>query len=136
MVRKQGPGLDGEKIFDVDPISSVRPFPSRKEIAKIRRAAGRGSRMKENENEKLVAKQRAEIDGHSIKQLASIDDMDEADDQEDQLLRIEDNEEISDFDLDDMIERSSDLSHDEDILNDMGSSAEEHTSSDPQMSED
>jgi len=83
-----------------------------------------------------VAKQRAKIDGRSIKQLASIGDMGEADDQVDQLLSIEDNEEISDFDLEDLTERSSGSSHDEDILNDLGSSAEEHTSSDPQMSED
>ena len=35
MVRKQSPSLDGEKIFDVDPISSVQPFPSRKQVARM-----------------------------------------------------------------------------------------------------
>ena len=36
MVRKPGPSLDAEKIYDVEPISSVQPFPSARAISRSR----------------------------------------------------------------------------------------------------
>ena len=65
MVRKENPSLDVDKIFAIDPISSVEPFPSAKTLARMRK-----ERWAESQAESADA---GDVDGQEVDMSVRMD---------------------------------------------------------------